>query len=207
MLEALPKEISSRIDFEYIDFDDTSYIQNRFKDLFSDIVIKTRLENKNLDIFILIEHKSSVPDKNALFLQILSYIYSMFEKDHVDKNDFRIIIPLVFYHGKNKWDIPLEFLDLFNINDSIKKNMLNFKYILYDTKDFDTNKSDIIHKNLILASGLIALKTAFDRDDIDSVIKIIENLYKEGLVGDFKRIEIFIVYIFLTKNIKEDEII
>nr|MBP7552612.1 Rpn family recombination-promoting nuclease/putative transposase [Spirochaetota bacterium] len=81
----LPNEISSKIDFDYIDFDDTSYIQNRFKELFSDIVIRTKIENRYGDIYILIEHKSSLPESKALFLQILSYIYSMFEKDFNDK--------------------------------------------------------------------------------------------------------------------------
>jgi len=64
---ALPENIASKIDFNYLDYDDTSYIQNRFKDLFSDIVIKTKINNRNADIFILVEHKSTLPEANALF--------------------------------------------------------------------------------------------------------------------------------------------
>jgi len=204
---SLPEEISSKIDFNYIQYDDTSYIQNRFKDLFSDIVIKTKTEDKDTDIYILIEHKSTLPDKRALFLQILSYIYSMYEKDFKDKNDFRIIIPLVFYHGVEKWGIPEEFLDLYNVGKEIKSKLLNFRYILFDTKDFEIENSEIMHKNLILAAGMIALKTAFNKKDIDSVVKIIENLYKEGILRDFKRIEIFLIYAIKTKEITEDKII
>jgi len=126
----LPDKILKEIDFNYLDFDDTAYIQNRFKDLFSDIVIKTKINNKNTDIFILIEHKSTAPDDKALFLQTLNYIYSMLELDFNNKKDFRIIIPLVFYHGERKWKIPRYFLDLYDVNDDIKQFLLNFSYLL-----------------------------------------------------------------------------
>ncbi len=207
LLETLPSNISSKLDFKNLEFDDTSYIQTRFKEFFSDVVIKSKLDDKNIDIFILVEHKSYLPDTNALFLQILSYTYSMFERDFSDKKDFRLIIPIVFYHGTEKWDIPSEFSNIFSVDDSIKNLLLNFRYILYDTINFNIENSDAFHKNLLLSSSMIALKTAFRQDDLDSVNKIITNLNTLGLLNNFQTLELFLIYIFLTKNLNEDQII
>ena len=203
----LPDKILKEIDFNYLDFDDTAYIQNRFKDLFSDIVIKTKINNKNTDIFVLIEHKSTAPDDKALFLQTLNYIYSMLELDFNNKKDFRIIIPLVFYHGERKWKIPRYFLDLYDVTDDIKPFLLNFSYLLYDTIDFDDNNTEKFHNNLILISSLIGLKTAFKRNDVESIKKIINNLNKLGLLTEIGRIEMFLIYILKTKDIEEQQII
>ncbi len=154
----LPDELLSKMDLSVIDYDDTSYMLNRFKDLFSDIVIKIKIDNKNADIFILIEHKSTLPDNNALYIQILSYIYTMYENDNVNKKDFRIIIPLVFFHGTNEWDIPEEFKDLFTVNDSVKNYMMNFKLLLYETADFDEANTDKFHKGTSKNQGFPKFK-------------------------------------------------
>ncbi len=203
----LPENIYKLLDLTNIDFDDTSYIQNRFKDLFSDIVIKTKIANRNVDIYLLVEHKSTVPDKNSLFLQILSYIYSMFEEDYKNGKDFRIVIPLVFYHGTKKWEIPGSLQDLFDVDNNIKQIIVNFSYLLYDTNNFNEEQKNKFHNNLILISSLIALKSAFNKNDLESVLKIFENLNRAGLLNDFNKIEIFLIYILRTKNIEEKEIV
>ncbi|OHD17259.1 MAG: hypothetical protein A2086_11250 [Spirochaetes bacterium GWD1_27_9] len=203
----LPSDLLKEIDFNYLDFDDTSYIQNRFKEFFSDIVIKTKINDKNADIFVLIEHKSTLPDDKALFLQLLNYIYSMFENDYNDNKDFRLIIPLVFYHGEKEWKIHKSFLDLYDQKNNIKEYLLNFSYLLYDTKDFDENNPNQFHNNLLLISSLIALKTAFKKQDIESIIKIINNLNKLDLLNNFPRIEIFLIYILRTKDIDKKQIV
>ena len=77
---------------------------------------------------------------------------------------------------------------------------------MFNTENFNENRQNTFHNNLLLISSLIALKTAFNKKDIDSVIKIIENLNKLGILNDFKRIEIFLIYILKTKNIDEKEI-
>ena len=203
----LPDDIKCHIDLTDINYDDTSHIQQRFKDLFSDIVIKTKIDSDDLDIYLLVEHKSVLPDEDALFLQILGYIYSMLEKDYTSKKSFRTVLPLVFYHGTGKWEIQQFFHDLYHINNSIKKYLLNFGYLLYNSSDFDENRKDQFHNNLLLISSLTALKTAFNKSDINSVFRVLSNLNDLGILKDFNKIEIFLIYILKTKNIEEKEII
>jgi len=195
LIEALPKAVSDKLDLNHIEFCNTSYIQERFEEFFSDVVIRTRISGTPADIYILTEHKSSLPGKNALFLQILSYIYSMLEEDYKNNKDFRIVIPLVFYHGSAKWSIPNEFVSLYKTDNVFKEFILNFRYFLYDTVNFDPDKSEKLHNNLILTSSLIALKSAFDRNDIDSVKRVIKNLNESGALSSLLDSETFLIYI------------
>ena len=207
---ALPAEIVNQIDFTNIEYDDTGYGGKYI----SDLVVKLKIADKPLDIYILLEHKSTQPNKNDLFLQILKYIYAMLEQDNKNKNDFRVIIPLVFYHGKDKWDIPQQFLELYrvndvnDVNDDIKKYMLDFSYILYDTDNFnDDNDADKFHKNLILLSSLIAFKNTFSKGDFKTIQKIFNNLNELGLLEHVSKAEVFITYVAQTKQANVDEVI
>ncbi len=204
---ALPDDISGELDYSQIKFDDTSYVQDRFKSFFSDIVIKTRIKDHPSDIYILIEHKSAPEEKHRIFLQLLNYIYSVFEQDFNNNVSFRNIIPLVFYHGKEDWNIPRNFSTLYNCPDRIKKYLLDFCYILYNTQSFDENNSQkIAENNIVLISSLIALKTAFDkdRDNLKLIRKILETLYEAGIFDD--KAVVIVEYIIQTKNIKEEDI-
>ena len=204
----LPERISKDLDLSNIEYDDTTYIAKEFKEFFSDIVIKTKFCNKNMDIYCLIEHKSNLPNKSYFFHQILKYIYLMFTQDLNNNSDFRLILPIVFYHGKEKWGIPDFFIDIFDVpNNDIKRYLLNFSYVLFDTKEFDEKNKSRFGENLYLISVLIALKRAFYKDDFESVIKIIKNLNKAGYLENPELIGMLLGYILLTKNINKKKLI
>ncbi len=106
---SLPEGIKEEIDYSFINVDNTGYVSENIKGYFSDIVIKTRLKSKtgkdsplNADIYILFEHKS-YKDKR-IFVQLLKYMYLMWQKDSDNSKPLRIVLPLVFYHGGSWWD-------------------------------------------------------------------------------------------------------
>jgi len=133
----LPVEIWEKLDFRSIEFDDSSYVDDKLANSLSDMVIKTRLkdENQETDIYVLLEHKSSKPKKKDLFFLILKYVYNMWLLDYSTKKPFRLIIPLIFYHGKQKWNLPQRFQELFSVTDEVKKIILDFGYVLYNTNN------------------------------------------------------------------------
>ncbi len=68
----LPPEIVDLIDLESLEYEKDTFIDERFKDHFSDLLVKMRLKNgKRGYLYILIEHKS-YQDPIAAF-QILKY--------------------------------------------------------------------------------------------------------------------------------------
>ncbi len=137
---ALPEPVKNAIDFSKIEIEFTTYVSDDIKDYYSDAVVKTRLkavdqEEIALDIYILVEHKSRA--ENKFLVQILKYMYLEWQKDIDQKRPLRVIIPMIFYHGKEKWNVPRSFVNQFKVNKEIKKFLLNYRYILFDTKDWN----------------------------------------------------------------------
>ncbi|MFH0755268.1 MAG: Rpn family recombination-promoting nuclease/putative transposase, partial [bacterium] len=135
---SLPKEIFEQIDFDYLDFDKQTHILPKLKSSMKDLIIKTKLKNKKeVDFYLLLEHKSSIDNDKPkdVFIQIFKYIFNIIFEDYKNNKELRVVIPLVFYHGEKEWKIPTNFKDIFDVSDSIKQNLIDFNYILFNTKD------------------------------------------------------------------------
>ncbi len=120
---SLPEEIKDEVDYTFLKIDNTGYVSENIRGYFSDIVIKTRLKTTpgknnriNMDIYILFEHKSYKDKK--IFMQLLKYMYLMWQNDSENNKSLRIILPLVFYHEKASGTSPGNLLSslLFKIN-------------------------------------------------------------------------------------------
>ena len=202
---SLPSDIQRDIDLDGITIDPTSYIADDIKDYFCDIVVKTKLKDSDsdADIYIIMEHKS-YHDK-AVLVQLLKYMLVMWEKDMAEKKPLRIIVPLVFYHGKRKWDIPLQFIEQFKVKDDLKKYLLNFQYILFDTNMQNFENNPILKNNVFLLTSLILLKSVFKKD-FASIIKIFEFWEDRGFLENKEALLFFSTYIFETKDITPEKL-
>jgi predicted transposase/invertase (TIGR01784 family) len=130
----------------------------------------------------------------------------MWEKDMAEERPLRLIIPLVFYHGKEKWNIPQSFADQFHVSDEIKKFLLNYRYILFDTKDWDfgKEKNKELGKNVFLLSAL-ALMKSISNDDLDSIVELFRFWHEKGFTNKDK-VLFFLTYISETKDIEPKEL-
>lgn len=206
----LPESIREAIDFSNIEIDPTDYVSQRFKEHFSDVVARTTMkseeEGKELetDIYILFEHKSC--RDAAIFIQLLLYMYLMWEKDIAENKPLRVIIPLVFYHGREKWNIPQSFAEQFNVSNEIKEFLLNYRYVLFDTRhwDFRKEKNKELGENVFLLSA-VALMKSVSHDDLDSILEVFRLWHEKGFTNKNK-ILFFLTYISETKDIESKEL-
>lgn len=204
----LPAEIKNIIDLSYIDYDDTSYIAYKYKKDFSDIVIKTKIKEKQSDIYILIEHKSGFKSKEIVLMQLLKYIYLMWEHDLHNDNELRLIIPLILYHGKRKWTVPASFRDYFQVDEAIKPFILDFKYLLFNTNEWnesDDSALNKMHRNYQLFSSLLLLKTAF-LDELETIEKLIRLWYDKGFFKKIDLIDFLFEYLLYIRNLSQRDL-
>ncbi len=149
----LPKEINETINYDTLENEDTEFIDENMKVYHTDLVYSVERINKSkLKLYLLLEHKSTPDSKiNFQLLSYLSRIYSKMENPVP-------VIPVVFYHGKQEWRIPLNFIDEFNLSDGEKK--LYSKYIPSFRSEFiDLQKKDI--KNIISSLTFKAIMYTF----------------------------------------------
>jgi predicted transposase/invertase (TIGR01784 family) len=207
-LEAeLPRELYQQLDLAELALDPTSYISEAYKESLSDLVVKcrTKADGTPVDIYILFEHKSH-QDKKVL-RQLLRYMYLMWEKDGDAKKPLRVIIPLVFYHGKDPWQIPTQFVQQFPVADELKRFLLNFEYVLFDANqwDWESESSQPLKQNIYLLSAMLLMKAAFQQN-IEIIRQVFRLWGQMGFVREKERINFLMIYIAETQDIPAPEL-
>ncbi|MCP5049957.1 MAG: Rpn family recombination-promoting nuclease/putative transposase [bacterium] len=202
---SLPEKLQTVIDFNKLEVDDTRYVDDRFKNAFSDHVVKTRMKKKSVpgsgiqeyyeaDIYILFEHKSF--RDGAVLVQLLIYMCLMWQIDIAEGKPLRVIIPLVFYHGMEEWNVPLQFNRQFDVSDEVKEYLLGFKYVLFDTKDWNFNdeRNSPLKDHVFLLTSITLMKSAFNRD-LDAVREIFRFWREKGFLKNRDKVFFFLAYI------------
>jgi len=85
-------------------------------------------------LYVLLEHKSN-PDPGTP-LQLLGYMVRIWQR-HAGRNGGALtalppIIPLVFYHGADRWTVPGGVLDCLDVDKELRPWVEGFRYILRD---------------------------------------------------------------------------
>lgn len=136
----LPSEILNIVDLDNLTVEKDSYIDEELEEYFSDILFKTNINQKEGYIYFLFEHKSYISD--TISLQLLKYILKIWEQKFKKEKQKKLplIIPMVIYHGENKWNIAKELIDMIEgvveLPKEILKYIPNYEYILYDLSPY-----------------------------------------------------------------------
>ena len=150
----VPKEISVQLDWKRLRQVPGSFIDKGYKESFTDALFSIPYRGKEEDVLIgvLVEHKSH-PDPKV-FSQLLRYqsnIYSSMAK-------MPILLQL-FYHGKEKWNLPLSFFESLDLGSEDRElfrgNVLDFQYQLIDVSSEEYNN---LNFSLEIRSILYTLK-------------------------------------------------
>lgn len=200
----LPEEIRTQLDFTSLKISRESYIQKDLSEYLSDIVFEIRtLEEKPLDLVLLLEHKSS--SYKYTLIQVGHYLFSHWIKCLEKNKPLKPIIPIIYYQGKRKWKAP-SVKDLFAgvtapLSDYLP--VLNHIFIALNSLSDD----DILTLKInSLAAALFAQKGRFDQTEPLLELKRIFNLLSNSEV-DRNFILMIGVYIISVSKIQPPIII
>ena len=207
----LPEPIKNSMDWSQITMDPTDYVSKRYREGYSDIVAKTKMKNDrdeilNMDIYFLFEHKST--NEKDTPIQILNYKHLAWAKDISEGKPLRVIIPIVFYYGQEKWTVPLQFIDHFKVVNDVKPYLLDFQYILFDaTKwNFKEEKHQELKDNVFLLTALALMKSSAN-EDMESIREIFRFWVERGFLDEKENIMSFMMFISETKQVEMDDLI
>ena len=201
---ALPAGIVRKLDFSTSVIQSTSHVDDSLRSHLSDFVIKIRTkDDEPVDLYFLFEHKSH-KDKNILW-QLLKYQYLMLEEDYNAKRKFRIIIPVVFYHGRGKWNLKRSFSESFDVPRYFRKHTLNFEYFLYDTKEFDLSQGDRFSQNVFLMSVLSLMKQ-YGKVDAEKFRTVVRYMKSSGMDWKDDQTLVLIRYFVMTNEVDKEKV-
>ena len=132
---SLSEKLSAMLDWTKIRKEPGSFIDEEHRELRSDALFSVSFKDAGeLQIYILLEHKSY--PYSHIHIQLLEYMCSIYKEQIRQKKEPTLVVPVVFYHGKEKWSYPLSFLDTFKLpadaKEMLKESVLDFSYCIFD---------------------------------------------------------------------------
>ena len=161
LINYVAPEIAAKFDVETLETTQESFVDAEMKPHHTDLLFRVKLKNADdAFVFVLLEHKS-YPDEFVAF-QLLRYIVRIWEKSLREKvRKLPPILPIVFYHGKTKWKISREFVDLVENSNALENHTPRFEYDLCDLSAIDANN---LKGEAFLQAAMFALQNIFDKN-------------------------------------------
>lgn len=140
----------------------------------SDVIYKL----KNKEIFILVEHQTKIDKKMPI--RILKYELEII-RSRMDENnrlEFPIIIPIVLYTGKQRWNAKINYPS-YNSELARYRGLKKVEYNLVDINDYTIE--DLYKENSILTKIMILEKSNKYIEIINNLDKIVNKVYDSKL--------------------------
>ena len=162
--EYLPAEVVKNLDFNTLRICKDSFLNKRLAKYFSDILYQANIENIDIFIYLLIDHKSrEEPFMGFQFLKYMVRIWELYLKQNKIKKDKKaetlpVVLPIVIYHGSKKWEVDKGFTSFFKAPEYLKDYIPDFNYQLYDISHVPDKE---IKGEVLLRILLMTLKYVF----------------------------------------------
>ena len=181
----LPKELTKIINTKELEIVKDSFIDKELQNSFSDMIYKVEINNNPGYLYLLFEHKS-YPDKLISF-QLLKYLTKIWDL-HLKQNNTNklpFILPLVVYHGREKYNISLKFSSLLAKEKNLEEYIPNYKYLLYDFSQYSHNEIiGSVQSRLFLKIIQNIFKDDFEKE-LDEIFSLFRELKDTDTVLEY----------------------
>ncbi len=197
----LPEDIRRHIDFDHLEITDGTYVDEKLRDKHSDIVYRTKIRGQAAFLYILFEHQSS-PDPVMVF-RLLCYMVNLW-REYRDQNPkakkLPVIIPIVLYHGQEKWNSPLSFSGMIEgHNDDLCVFIPDFTYQLYDLKKY--RDENLMIGDMALRAVLHLFRHIFDPDFGEHLLRAMQTLAQmDDRRKSLEFLELVLRYVYHARN-------
>ncbi|MEX2590940.1 MAG: Rpn family recombination-promoting nuclease/putative transposase, partial [Chitinophagales bacterium] len=197
--DSLPENVLKQIDLNSLQVQSGSFIDEKLNNTFSDILFKVRLKDKKESCWlsVLVEHKSR--KDRYVTVQIGHYIFSALLQQIREKKKPAPIVPVLFYHGAEKWDYHTHRSLYDSFGSEILSFVPEFDYI-FDNLQKRSDREIMALSAKLWSGSMLLLKYARDEDylvkNAGAIVTAIED--EEGNI-----IRQFIVYFLSLIEQKE----
>ena len=151
-----------------------SFVDGEGRSTRSDALFRVRLRTgKSALVYALLEHKSH--QDPATPVQILGYMVSIWkaELEQAGARSGRLlpaIVPLVFYHGADTWNVPLSVFEMIDMPPGLEKTLGGFGYFLFDFGSTDSARlSEDPETNAALLALAVAKQKRHTSEQLDAI--------------------------------------
>ena len=129
----LPSGVCRQLDLNKLEIVKDSFVDKELSEHFSDILYKTVISGKQSYLYLLFEHKSYIDHFTGFqLLRNMVKIWEQCLKSNRNKKKLPVIIPVVIYQGKHKWNCSNSIISLFESVENTDKYIPDFNSEIYD---------------------------------------------------------------------------
>ena len=198
----LPSQLSELIDFEQLEIQPRSQINNIRQESEVDVLFKTTIDNHEAYLYLLLEHQST-PDALMPF-RLLKYICNIIDqhlKTH-GKDKIPLIYPIVIYHGKRKYPYSTNLADLIDAPKELVDSYFLKPFQLIDLGQID---DETLKQHAWSGVMEFALKHIFARDILPWLKDITNILHHLDKTGERDYIAIVLQYLLERGELSDRE--
>jgi predicted transposase YdaD len=133
----LPATIARRMDFRTLRLDKRSFIEERLRAHYTDLLFRVRLGGRPAYVYILFEHQSSIDVLMPVRLLVyMSAIWDDYLRAHPRARRVPLIVPLVLHHGADAWWAPTSMDEVYECSPdelaAFAAHVPRFSFVLED---------------------------------------------------------------------------
>lgn len=198
----LPNALCQSIDFNQLEIQPRSHINDVRKESAVDVLFKTTVEGHEAYIYLLLEHQST-PDPLMPF-RMFKYMCNIIDhhlQTHGGKK-IPLIYPLVIYHGKRKYPFSTDLSDLIDAPPSLIERYFLKPFQLIDLGQID---DETLKQHSWAGVMEFALKHIFARDILPCLKDIVGTLHQLDNAGGRDFIAIVLQYLLERGELSDKE--
>ena len=202
--EYLHPRVYSRIDSQSLEVVKDSFIDKELSRHFSDLLYTARIGKRKGYIYLLFEHKSHI-DPRVSF-QLLRNMVKIWERHARGGGRLKrlpVIIPLVIYHGVNRWSGQEDFWRQFDTDPELERYIPRFDVEVYDLSHLPP---EAIRGEMVMRAAVMLLGHIHRPDLNERVPDVLRLLGGAVDARDTKElVEVFIRYLLAASPAERQE--
>lgn len=178
-VRALPGQVLKRLDLSSLRIRKDSFITKELQPFYSDMLYSVKTMGKEAFIYLLVEHKSF--QDRMVGLQLLEYMVMIYRRlSKKNKKQLPLVIPIVMYHGRQKWRIEHDMQSMFgDLDPEMLAYVPKFRMEVFDLSQRQDSE---FMSMALLGTALLAMKYVWDDGIIDAIPKIQQIIDKFGKI-------------------------
>jgi predicted transposase YdaD len=176
---ALPAGVLERLDLGTLRIRKDSFITKELQSFYSDMLYSVKTRDREAFIYLLLEHKSF--QDTMVGLQLMEYMVRIYRRMAGKKKTLPLVIPIVIYHGRQKWKIERDMSALFgNPEPEMLAYVPKFRMEVFDLGQKDDSE---FMSMAMMGTAMLAMKYVWDGGIIDAIPKI------QQIINEFGKID------------------
>ncbi|MBD2756207.1 Rpn family recombination-promoting nuclease/putative transposase [Spirosoma validum] len=202
----LPSEIVQKFHFDSLVRESDSYLDSQLSEYFVDLLFSINYGSQQIQIALLLEHKSYIED--FPHFQLNQYLLNYWTTQIKAKHPLIPVIPIIVYHGERRWKKQPVINYFGKLDNTLAAFVPSFDYVLIDLNTINDQRLSAFKTDYARLTALL-LQNSRHQQRLLRIFKrfnqVFDHLTQDSVGRAF--IETTFIYVYWTTNLTKDQVV